>query len=113
MSRYTKKFFPDGSTATFIDGEFVEGTPPTRSDGGGPYVMPDLSSAYKEGGFQSPCDGTWIDSRSSLREHNKRNGVIHAGDMSFEQRKKNVRERMGFDPSLRGKVNWVDPQNRG
>lgn len=111
MSRYTKKYYPDGATATFIDGEFVEGTLPATV-GNTTYVMPDLNGAYKGGGYQSPCDGTWIDSRSTLREHNKRNNVMHAGDVSMLQRMENVRKKMDYDPSLHGKVQWTEPTGR-
>lgn len=43
-------------------------------------VMPDISSAYKEGGFTSPIDGSFITSRSQLRRHNATHGVRQCGD---------------------------------
>jgi hypothetical protein len=46
----------------------------------GPFFMPDLNSAYKEGGFTSPIDGQFITSRSQLAEHNRKHGVRQNGD---------------------------------
>ena len=46
--------------------------------------MPDLAGA-----FVSPVDGTVISSRSTLREHNRRNGVSDVGnDPAFKHPKR-------------------------
>ena len=45
-----------------------------------PTVLRDIDSAYKEGGFKSPIDGSFITSRSQLRAHNSKHGVRQAGD---------------------------------
>ena len=44
------------------------------------HVLRDIDSAYKEGGFKSPIDGSFITSRSQLRAHNSKHGVRQAGD---------------------------------
>lgn len=46
----------------------------------GPMVIPDISGAYREGGFKSPIDGTFITSRAQLRRHNATHNVRQAGD---------------------------------
>jgi hypothetical protein len=50
------------------------------------YYMPDTA------GRKSPVDGSYIGSRSQLREHNLRNNVIEAGDtpMPTKQRDRDV-----------------------
>lgn len=32
-------------------------------------------------GFKSPVDGTWVEGRKALREHNKRNDVVNTADL--------------------------------
>ena len=51
-----------------------------RNRNDGPMLMPDISGAYKDGGFQSPIDGTFITSRSQLRRHEATHNVKQAGD---------------------------------
>jgi hypothetical protein len=47
----------------------------------GPTVIPDISGAYKEGGFFSPVDGSFITSREQLRRHNNTHGCRQGGDI--------------------------------
>ncbi|TXH51747.1 MAG: hypothetical protein E6Q97_17735 [Desulfurellales bacterium] len=51
-----------------------------HTEANGPMVLRDIDSAYKDGGFASPIDGTFITSRSQLRRHNATHGVRQAGD---------------------------------
>lgn len=76
-------------------------------------VMPDLNGAYAKGGFESPIDGTWISSRSQLREHNKRHGVIQSGDIRGERLKSDMKRHMKFDRAKRADPSfaWVEPSN--
>lgn len=79
---------------------------PKRSDlyaGKGAYVLPDLHAVYPGGGFVSPIDGTFISSRSQLRAHNARHGVIQTGDIRGPQIRENMKRHMQYDPSLVGK----------
>lgn len=79
---------------------------PARSDlyaGKGAYVLPDLNAAYPGGGFSSPIDGQFISSRSQLRAHNQRHGVIQTGDIRGERVRENMKRHMKYDPSLIGK----------
>jgi hypothetical protein len=46
----------------------------------GPAILPDISTAYKDGGFKSPIDGEFITSRSQLRAHERKHNVRQAGD---------------------------------
>ena len=89
---------------------------PMRSDlyaGKGAYVLPDLNVAYPEGGFRSPIDDTWISSRSHLRAHNQRHGVIQTGDIRGERVRENMKRHMQYDPSLIGKdFSWGTPGER-
>ncbi len=90
-----------------------EGPEPKRSDlyaGKGAFILPDLNAAYPEGGFRSPIDDTWISSRSQLRAHNKRHGVIQTGDIRGPQIRENMKKHMKYDPSLIGKdFSWSNP----
>lgn len=51
----------------------------------GPFLHQDLNALYREGGFRSPIDGTWIDSRKSLRAHEQRHGVKQCGELTAQQ----------------------------
>ncbi len=51
-----------------------------KSRNSGPFVMPDISGAYKEGGIRSPVDGSFITSRAQLRRHNNTHQCRQAGD---------------------------------
>ena len=65
-----------------------------------PTFIPDIQP------FRSPVDGTMITSRSSLRNHNKRNGVIQTEELKglptrmanpeYQLSKKEVQERRAF-----------------
>jgi len=50
------------------------------TDNGTAYIMQDI------GAFKSPVDGSYITSRSHLREHNTRNGVVQSGDAPVPKR---------------------------
>jgi hypothetical protein len=62
-----------------------ERLPSKRSDLPAPRVMGDINSNYAAGGFKSPIDGTWIDSRTSLRAHEQRHGVKQCGELTAQQ----------------------------
>lgn len=82
--------------------------------GGAGYFLPDLDVAYN-GGFESPIDGTFISSRSQLKEHNIRNDVIQAGDIRGERLKSDMKKHMKWDPAKRTQngFSWVDPSHGG
>lgn len=112
MSSYRKVYGTDGSTRTYVDGVLVDGTEPS-AENGGVMLLNDLDKIYG-GGFESPIDGTFITSRSHLREHNKRNGVIQTGDVRGEAFKDRVKKRMRYNPEAR-KANgfsWAEPSVR-
>ena len=46
--------------------------------------------------FVSPVDGSVISDRKALREHNKRNGVVSAGEFSKEFYEGKAKERADF-----------------
>ena len=110
MSAFRRVYSANGATRTYVDGVLVEGTEPV-SEGGGPMVLADLDKAYG-GGFQSPIDDTFITSRSQLREHNKRHGVIQNGDLSGEAARNAVKTRMRYSPEAR-KQNGFAWKDRG
>lgn len=89
-----------------------ERTSDKRSDFACPRaILPDLNAAYPEGGFRSPIDDTWISSRSQLRAHNARHGVIQTGDIRGPQIRENMKRYMQYDPSLIGKdFSWGKPE---
>ena len=63
------------------DGKMV---PKVRRRGIGMQLIPDLAES-----FVSPVDGSVISSRSTLREHNIRNGVADVGnDLAFKHPKR-------------------------
>ena len=74
----------------------------------GPFVMNDLSSAYKDGGILSPIDGSFITSRSQLRRHNATHNVRSAGD--FKPGELIAKERARVEATRRraegGSVEW-------
>ena len=60
-----------------------------------------IEDAYAAG-FESPIDGSIIDSRDKLREHNRRNGVV---DIGGELRKPVYPQRdLEIDPKFVGAV---------
>lgn len=61
-------------------GQMVEITADQPKPEGGPYFVPDISGAYRDGGFRSPVDGSFITSRAQLRRHNSTHNVRQAGD---------------------------------
>lgn len=80
---------------------------------GGVFVLPDISSCYPAGGFESPIDGTWISSRSQLREHNSKHEVFQAGDIRGARLKTMIKEKMRFNPKTRNANGfaWATPGN--
>jgi hypothetical protein len=75
-----------------------------RSDLATPYFMPDVDAIYG-GSWKSIVDGKEISSRSTWREHNKRNGVVDVGDRFWSPDGDDIKrteELMGYDPSLIG-----------
>lgn len=60
-------------------GKLVEVTRGARETDG-PFFMRDLNEMYREGGFRSPIDGEWIDSRAKLRAHERKHDVRQCGD---------------------------------
>ena len=75
----------------------------------GPTVIPDISGAYKDGGFVSPVDGTFITSRAYLRRHNNTHGCrqadgIKPGDLiNKEKRRVEINRQL----AQRGKVDFA------
>ena len=76
-----------------------------------PYLMPDLDVVYN-GGFQSPIDDTWITSRSQLREHNNRHGVMQTGDVRGAEARERQHKRCRINPEARNAngFSWVSPK---
>lgn len=66
--------------------------PPKRSKFARPMVMRDLSETYREGGFRSPIDGEWIDSRATLRAHEAKHGVKQCGELKAEDQIRPIKE---------------------
>lgn len=81
------------------------------SENNSAYVMPDLNKVYGEEGFVSVIDGTTITSRSQLREHNKRNGVVQCGDVRGDDIRRINKEFMRYDPKKISNDVWVTPRN--
>ena len=54
------------------------------------YVHGDIES------FVSPVDGSVITDRKQLREHNKRNNVVNAGEFTPEFYERKAKERANF-----------------
>lgn len=84
-------------------GQFIEITEETASSTI-PRILPDI------GEFVSPVDGTVISSRSKLREHNKRNGVVQTQELKGEgDEARRQREKLfkggGFD--RRGRIEAI------
>lgn len=49
------------------------------------YQAPTVDGAVIVGdlaGFRSPVDGSWVEGRAALREHNKRNDVVNTADLA-------------------------------
>ena len=67
-------------TTKFVyrDGKVVEATPATRRA----RVHEVMADAYELNPTVSPIDGTMIDSRARLREHNARHSCVDVGDDS-------------------------------
>ena len=82
-----------------------------RHEGKSCHFLPDLDRAYG-GGFESPIDGTYITSRSQLREHNKRHNVIQTGDVRGQQLRDQVKRHMRYNKSLRSdpSFSWIGPR---
>jgi hypothetical protein len=82
---------------------------------GAAYVLPDLDRIYGEDNFISVIDDTKITSRSQLREHNKRHGVIQTGDVRGEQLRDKTKEYMRHNPDLRNSAefSWKTPRGSG
>jgi hypothetical protein len=113
MSHYRKIFFRDGATVTIENGVITDGAfPPevTRTA----TIMPDLEQHYGAPVI-SPIDGAVMSSRSHMREHNKRHGVIQTGDIIGEAAREKTRQHMKYDPSLIGnssEFSWTSPARR-
>ena len=75
------------------------------------YFMPDLDQVYGDQNFVSVIDDTVITSRSQLREHNKRHGVIQTGDVRGEQLRSKMKRHMRHDPSKIDPSVWVQPRD--
>ncbi len=75
------------------------------------FVLPDLDVAYK-GGFESPIDGTFITSRSQLREHNIRHDVVQNGD-HHGRTKDIMKKKMRWNPEARSAngFSWASSEN--
>jgi hypothetical protein len=75
----------------------------------GPTVIPDISGSYKDGGFVSPVDGTFITSRSYLRRHNNTHGCRQAGDIKPGDIVNREKRRVEINRQLaqRGKVSFA------
>lgn len=112
MSRTRIVFGKDGATRTYVDGVLVDGVEPTQHSG--PTLMPDLDVAYG-GAWKSPIDDTWISSRSQLREHNKRHGVIQSGDLRGEAFKQASLKRQRYNPASMNQngFSWSTPRTEG
>lgn len=109
---YRKVYCANGATRTYVDGVLVDGTEPAPA--GTPTLMPDLDAVYS-GGFVSSIDGTLITSRSHLREHNIRNGVIQSGDLRGDAFKDAMKKRMRYNPEARtaNGFSWKTPRSSG
>ena len=88
-------------------GEWVE-----RKVEASAYIMPDLDAIYGHGNFVSVIDGTNITSRSQLREHNKRHGVIQTGDVRGDEIRERTKRHMKYNPAARndGSFSWTEPR---
>lgn len=78
--------------------EFLELRAERASRKDGAYFMPDISGAYKDGGFVSPVDGSFITSRDQLRRHNnthqcRQGGDFRPGDLVTKERSRVERNR--------------------
>ena len=108
MSRYRKIYSPNGAYRVYIDDELIEGCEPVTKKYG-PDILPDIEQHYGAP-IISPIDGSVISSRSQLREHNIRHGVIQCGDVRGEAVRQKMKDHMYYDPSLRGKdFSWGQP----
>lgn len=108
-SHYRKVWGVNGQTRTYVDGILVDGVEPDAQKEG-VMLLDDLDRAYN-GGFESPIDGSFITSRSQLREHNKRHDVIQTGDVRGEQLREMVKKRMRYNPESRTQngFSWKEP----
>lgn len=113
MSHFRKIFYRDGSTVTIEDGVITEGTLPPEVARTAT-IMPDLEQHYGAPVI-SPIDGSVMSSRSHMREHNRRHGVIQTGDIRGEAAREQMRQHMKYDPSLIGnssEFSWTSPARR-
>jgi len=87
-----------------VTGKLIPIDQAARAQGRSPHILGDIES------FVSPVDGTVITDRAQLREHNKRNNVVNAGEFSQEFYDRKAKERARL---YTGEQTTAEKQQRG